>query len=428
MKYKNIFYIIIAITFSFNASSAEKDVLDDINKMLIEKKKNLEPFNDKDVKIDIESLGLDNVNEELKKELKQEASPVINPLPAVTKEEENKNSKNIKLEKNLDDKISKTNLLIQDKEKSNQLTNDANKKLSSNSTNKKGLKKSKYSKRVQEEINKKEKEKIQREIERKEKSISNKIKELRRKYLFESDNSSTSQLDYNEDSDSYSEKLIPRKKDLNPYKLEELPAYPILQRYRSNENYHIPFEMTPKEKIDIMFNAISIGSVSFFNDAYKNVNNPNIYNDNGESILTYSILLKKYPVVASVLSKGADPNLPNSLGYTPLQIAIELQDFKAFELLINNNVDINYTDAFGRNYLMHIARIGFLPALDMLVKKGANVNHTDNDGFTPLSVAYRFKNEMVVQYLLKNGAKTWTEKEFNYEKKSLIEELKNRWK
>ncbi len=99
MKYKNIFYIIIAITFSFNASSAEKDVLDDINKMLIEKKKNLEPFNDKDVKIDIESLGLDNVNEELKKELKQEASPVINPLPAVTKEEENKILKILSLKK-----------------------------------------------------------------------------------------------------------------------------------------------------------------------------------------------------------------------------------------------------------------------------------------------------------------------------------------
>ena len=428
MKYKNIFYIIIAITFSFNASSAEKDVLDDINKMLIEKKKTLEPFNDKDVKIDVESLGLDNVNEELKKELKQEILPTDNPVPVVAKEEKNKNSKDSKVEKKSDDKSTKTDISIQDKEKNNQLVKDNNKKVSLKPISKNNVRKSKYSKRVQDEINKKEKEKIQREIERKEKSISAKIKELRKKYLSESVNSSDNQLDYDKDSDNYSEKLIPRKKDLSPYKMEELPAYPILQRYRSNENYHIPFEMTPKEKIDIMFNAISIGSVSFFNDAYKNVNNPNIYNDNGESILTYSILLKKYPVVASALSKGADPNLPNSLGYTPLQIAIELQDFKAFELLISNNVDINYTDAFGRNYLMHVARIGFLPALDLLVKKGANVNHADNDGFTPLSVAYRFKNEMVVQYLLKNGAKTWTEKEFNYEKKSLIEELKNRWK
>jgi ankyrin repeat protein len=85
-------------------------------------------------------------------------------------------------------------------------------------------------------------------------------------------------------------------------------------------------------------------------------------------------------------------------------------------------------DAFGRTYLMHAARLGFLPAVDLLIGRGIDVNAMDNDGFTALSIAYRHKKELIVQYLLKNGAKTWIEKPYKPEDQSLIKELENRWK
>jgi hypothetical protein len=81
---------------------------------------------------------------------------------------------------------------------------------------------------------------------------------------------------------------------LAPFQVDELPPLPILSRSRSSDNYHIPYVYTPKEYIDIMFSAISLGSVSYFNEAFKYVLNPNITNDQGDTILTYSLYLKKY--------------------------------------------------------------------------------------------------------------------------------------
>ncbi len=222
-------------------------------------------------------------------------------------------------------------------------------------------------------------------------------------------------------------KIIPKRKNLNSFSVEELPPLPILNRSRSYDNSHIPFVLTPKEKIDIMFSAVSLGSITFFNEAFKDVQNPNIYNDQGDTILTYALLIHKYPVIASVLAKGADPNLPNKLGHKPVGIAIEMIDFPALEMLADNNADLNYVDAFGRTYLMHAARVGFLPAVDLLVKSGVNLNAMDEDGFTALSIAYRHKKELVVQYLLKHGAKPWEEKSFTTKSESLINTLQNRW-
>jgi len=231
----------------------------------------------------------------------------------------------------------------------------------------------------------------------------------------------------NEDLES-EEKIIPKRKELAPFALEELPPLPILNRSRTVDNFHIPFVYTPKEYIDIMFSAISMGSISYFNEAFKYVLNPNITNDQGDTILTYAIFLKKYSVISSILAKGADPNLPNKLGHNPVSIAIELVDFQALELLAKNKADLQYKDAFGRTYLMHASRVGFLPAVDLLIKNNVGINDMDNDGFTALSIAYRHKKELVVQYLLKNGAKTWIEKNYNPQQKYFINDLNNRWK
>lgn len=274
---------------------------------------------------------------------------------------------------------------------------------------------------------------LRSELERKERlALNAKEQQEKLKKFEELKNFYLSDLIVNEDSTGESfddeEKIIPKRKELAPFAIEELPPLPILNRTRTPDNFHIPFVYTPKEYIDVMFSAISMGSVSYFNEAFKYVLNPNIQNDQGDTILTYAIFLKKYSVISSVLSKGADPNLPNKLGHTPVSIAIELVDFQALELLEKNNADLKYKDAFGRTYLMHASRVGFLPAVDLLVKNNLNINEMDDDGFTALSIAYRHRKELVVQYLLKNGAKTWIEKTYNPQKRYYMDELNNRWK
>jgi hypothetical protein len=277
------------------------------------------------------------------------------------------------------------------------------------------------------------KSKLRLELEKNEKITLNEKKQQEKLQKFE-DLKNLYLLDliakedpWDEDFDN-EEKIIPKRKELAPFALEELPPLPILNRSRTNENFHIPFVYTPKEYIDIMFSAISMGSISYFNEAFKYVLNPNITNDQGDTILTYALFLKKYSVISSVLAKGADPNLPNKLGHNPVSIAIELIDFQALELLAKNKADLNYKDAFGRTYLMHASRVGFLPAVDLLIKNNVNINDMDDDGFTALSIAYRHKKELIVQYLLKNGAKTWIEKTYNPQQKSFINDLNNRWK
>jgi len=388
-------------------------------------------------KIDIESLGLDKTEksqpsnqektQETQKNMVDKMTVIeeknIEDLTKKTTQKtetkkviENTNNKSLTKKKLSKKRVKKINKINKNAENLAEENSD-NQKVGEGATSKSRNKKNQLRLELenQERINlneKKQQEKLQ------------KFEELKNFYLFDL---IEKEDPWDEDFDN-EEKIIPKRKELAPFALEELPPLPILNRSRTNENFHIPFVYTPKEYIDIMFSAISMGSISYFNESFKYVLNPNITNDQGDTILTYALFLKKYSVISSVLAKGADPNLPNKLGHTPVSIAIELVDFKALELLEKNNADLHYKDAFGRTYLMHASRVGFLPAVDLLIKNNVGINDMDDDGFTALSIAYRHKKELVVQYLLKNGAKTWIEKTYNPQKKYFINDLNNRWK
>lgn len=270
--------------------------------------------------------------------------------------------------------------------------------------------------------------------EKKQNENLKKLNKLRKQYLIKIDSKEFNQFN-NQAEEDFSDdnvKIIPRKREINKFALYEIPAPPILDKYRTADNVNIPTVLSEGERMEILFKAIADNAdISYFKSAYnsyRDVGKSNAKNYSGDTILTYAMLLQRHLVVASILSLGADPNMPNNLGYTPLGIAIEVGDEVSLKLLVANNANVNYVDAFGRTYLMHAARVGFLPAVDLLVSKGVDVNTMDNDGFTALAIAYRHKKDVIVNFLLKHGAQAWIEKPYDSSSQSLIKELNDRWK
>ncbi len=485
--------VIIFSLLALCAQAAIPDSLDQINADLLAKKAKAEPFKDKDVKVDLESLGLDEIDAKDAKIAAENApekpAPVVNTLtaedlpdpkkteikksqliaptkeeksvaPIVTMEDKIREArKKIKVESpatskaenSINDKSDKdaqkaelptevkaapgveaaptvvTPSEINKNSEQNSVETVATKKESKakeayiNSQKKQNLKKQlaakKAAKKKAEENEKKRKEKLK------------KLNQLREKYLIKinTDKSLDSKI-LDEDLSDIDEKIIPQKKDINKFVSYERPAPPILDRYRNRENQGIPIVISRKEKADILFRSIGQEDISFFNSAYNDIEDPNLRNDVGDTILTYAILLQKREVVASILARGADPDLPNKLGYTPLQITLESLDIASFNLVVNGGADINAVDGFGRTPLMHAARLGFLAAIDILIKKGADVNALDYDGFNALAIANKYQQDLAVTLLLKNGAKPWVEKPYDPESESLIKQLDNKWR
>ncbi len=488
-----IFVIIISSLVFCAAQAADIQNLDQINADLLAKKNRNEPFKDKDVKVDLESLGLDEIDAKDAK-IKAAKNPPL-PAPEVNQSQTESALKSSDLLDLKKTGLEKTTLIAPDNKTANEAsvtTADKIKAMQKNTrplglqgelkgesgealskiqnfihkTGEEKVKKDEAKKKggsveaasvkveddaktsaamekkkeaylnSQKKVNlkkqlaaKKVAKKKAEENEKKNKEKLANLNQLREKYLIKikSDKSIQDASDDEDLSDS-DPKIIPQKKDINKFVSYETPAPPIMDHYRNHDNEGIPIVITDQEKADILFRSVGQEDISFFNSAYNSIENPDLRNNVGDTLLTYAILLQKREVVASILAKGANPNLPNGLGYTPLQITIESLDLSSFNLLVNHNADINYIDGFGRTYLMHAARLGFLPAIETLLKKGADINALDYDGFSALSIANKYKQDLTVALLLKNGAKPWVEKTYDPESESLIKQLENRWK
>jgi hypothetical protein len=223
-------------------------------------------------------------------------------------------------------------------------------------------------------------------------------------------------------------KIIPQKKIPPKFFGNEVPP-PLLNRFRSFDNKHHPIIISNSEKIDFMFKSIAENRIDDFNSIFNLINDPNIKNSFGDTLLTFAILMTRHDAVSSLISKGADPDLANNLGYTPLNIAIEMVDYKSASIIIDiGDANVNFIDDLGRTYLMQAARVGSLPIMDLLINKGVDVNIADKGGVTALAIAYKHKKDIVAKYLLKYGAKSWVKKNYIDDDTSMIEDLFNKWK
>lgn len=402
--------------------------LEDLTMELEAQKKKDEPFDEKKVPVDLESLGLDNVDDKKNVEITNPAieEPIAANDRVIKTEKREKENEIISGAKNIFSKIQ--NMVSQQPSATAPVEQPTSKyDIKRPVTNYLKLdKKTTLNKRINFEKKKKEIAKIKKKQEEKMLRLNN----LREEYLVEITHPKPIDEEL-ETKDSYNSIIKPQEKNLswsNKFISYDMPPEPILDRYRGNDNKHIPIITNVREKIDMLFEAISRGNIAAFNDSYNDILNPDIHNINGDTILTYAIILQKYPVIASVLAKGADPDLPNALGHTPLDITIELLDLKAANMLIDAKADPFYVDGYGRTYLMHAARVGFYPMCDFLYSQGIDIDAMDDEGYTALAIAYRHKKEIIAKFLLQKGAKTWIEKPYEMDKQHLIKELETKWK
>lgn len=375
------------------------DTIDDITRHLEDKIKKEQPFDEKDVKIDVESLGLDNVEEEApKKEVEKKVKKKLENIKKVEKIEDKKE----------DNFLTKIQGFIEDSP-----VEKVEKKLE------KIIKKPIFIKKPKKIVKKEEKTQKDAKQER--------LNLLRKRYLRNLAENEVKFYDFER------EIVKPRPKNLDwsdKFTSNLLPPPPIMSPFRGSENNHIPRVLVAKEKIDIMFDAIAKKDVNAFNQAYRYVINPDSVNRFGDTILTNALILQQYPIILSVLQKGADPDLANRLGHTPLDIAIEMLDLKAAKILLDMEANVNYVSVGGSTYLMQAVQSGYLPMVRLLVERGAEINARDDTNRTALLIANRRKKAIIARYLVKRGAKIWPEKRIvrPKPKTSIIKELENKWR
>jgi ankyrin repeat protein len=105
-----------------------------------------------------------------------------------------------------------------------------------------------------------------------------------------------------------------------------------------------------------------------------------------------------------LLKNGAVPN------GEILLLTMQKKRFDLARQFVEDGVDVNYRysltrdDADGMTALLYAAKWGNLEIVKLLVEKGANVNIKAVNGDTVLSIARRYSNDEVYNYLAEHGA------------------------
>ena len=179
------------------------------------------------------------------------------------------------------------------------------------------------------------------------------------------------------------------------------------------------------------------GHVEVFQLLLKAIGDPNIRQENGETLLMIACECGQVDIVQALLENGADPNIcdnkgnnalhavllseeseldivqtlkswklnvnkQNSDGVTPLMIASS-KGYIEFILLLLGNADPNITDSKGSTALMYACKNGhYEVAAFLLMTYNADPSLTDNNGSTALCYAAKSGHNEVINVFLSN--------------------------
>ncbi len=133
-------------------------------------------------------------------------------------------------------------------------------------------------------------------------------------------------------------------------------------------------------------------------------------NNQGYSLLHYSIAHGQKELVTLLLNKGAHPDIRETTsGETPLSMATRLADKATIIELLENVANPNTVNIYGETPLMIAARNGLTSIAECLIMANADVNK-GNETSSPLFEALKNQNVAVTWVLLNTGASIYDAK------------------
>ena len=112
---------------------------------------------------------------------------------------------------------------------------------------------------------------------------------------------------------------------------------------------------------------------------------PNIQNNNGDTLLQLAAANNYLRLVKLLLEHGADPNIQNNYGRTPLHVAAFNGRREVVKLLLEHGADPNIQENMFGQTPLHFAVDGcYVDVVRVLLDHGADPTIRDNEGMTPL--------------------------------------------
>ena len=123
--------------------------------------------------------------------------------------------------------------------------------------------------------------------------------------------------------------------------------------------------------------------------------------DEGNTLLKYSIEKKCESLIELLLASRANANSPSIYGRTPFMSAVASGSVELVQRLIASGSDVNFKDKFRQPALFYA---NDLAMVKILVEAGADVNVADHIKMTPLMHAVMGCDEERIVYLVDHGA------------------------
>lgn len=159
-----------------------------------------------------------------------------------------------------------------------------------------------------------------------------------------------------------------------------------------------PSQLNQPMKRDI-FSAVKMGPLDDFRKLYDVVSEPNLQDDNGNSLLYWAVKRSRLLLVDFLLEQGADVTIANAKGNSPLIAAAYAGTPELCGRLLSRGADVNACSARGITPLMAAAVTDNLPVARFLIQQGADVGATDIFGSSAYKLALLHGSFAVAEYL-----------------------------